>query len=247
MPADPDWMPLNRAAELMSAARDVQSVRIELVDEMVSGRLVARARRWTEEGAPSTFQPRPLPVELDDGFTQIPRDFWLRGHAFEGPHHVPVSASTTEADWQLLRFRMSYLVDGGQPGWSDRWGLGVIDFGRKTWTWTRVAIGVTVEASTMHELLEAYSIATHRPTQVPSPAGWPLRGGWGVADEPLIERGMGMVTSGAARSAHDAARELAPEAQGHGSIESKIDRLGRRIRDRLKQLGDGEPNSSGLP
>jgi hypothetical protein len=51
---------------------------------------------------------------------------------------------------------------------------------------------------------------------------------WGVADMPLVKEMHRRIVSGLARSPHDAARQLAPKAQGGGSEESKKTRLAKR-------------------
>lgn len=231
MSHESEWIPLNQAAELLGSVREARAARIELVDEMHAGRLESRARRWIEEGAPSTIEERPLAVDLgDDGFG-IPKDFWQRSHAWDETFYVPVVGMQTVADWRLLRFETEFLVDGGRPGWSDRWGDRIIDHGFKTWTWKRVAIGVQVKAALVKELVAAYSVSGG----ADAIASTKPRAGYSLSDEPLVQRGVEMVLSGHVTSANRAAEILAPEAKG-AALESRTARLGRAIRARLNAL-----------
>jgi hypothetical protein len=55
-------------------------------------------------------------------------------------------------------------------------------------------------------------------------------GSYALADAPLLNRMRELIETGKAKSANDAAGQVAGEAQGWGLVESKIHRLGKRYR-----------------
>jgi hypothetical protein len=57
-------------------------------------------------------------------------------------------------------------------------------------------------------------------------------GSWDIADRPLLDKMNAAIKAGLAKSATDAARQFASEAQGGGSFESKVRRLQRRYEQR---------------
>ena len=57
-------------------------------------------------------------------------------------------------------------------------------------------------------------------------------GSWAGADDPLLARMRELIEAGIAKSANDAAGQLAGEARGAGTINSKRHRLGKRYRAR---------------
>jgi hypothetical protein len=59
----------------------------------------------------------------------------------------------------------------------------------------------------------------------------PGTGSWVVADKPLLEEMHNLITSGRAKSPHDAAGQLADRAQGNSTRESKQTRLAKRYRE----------------
>ncbi len=62
------------------------------------------------------------------------------------------------------------------------------------------------------------------------PGRRPGTGSWEVADRPLLEKMHRLITRGRAKSADDAARQLADKARGAGTRESKQTRLAKRYR-----------------
>jgi hypothetical protein len=67
----------------------------------------------------------------------------------------------------------------------------------------------------------------------------PGTGSWVVADKPLLEEMHNLITSGRAKSPHDAAGQLADRAQGTSTRESKQTRLAKRYREYISS----KPNS----
>ena len=239
MSTETDWIPLNQAAELLYKVRELREARIELIEEMQTRRVIARARRWIEDGAPRTYKERELAVDLGDSWTRIPGDFWQRSHAWDGVKEHGYIAAGTGADWERLRFETIFEVDGGRPHHSDSWGIHRNDFGFKIWYWHRTAIGVEVDAKAVRDLLHAYSVGLTNldESQAKRRLGHPNPGSYATADEPLIQRALAMIQTGEAKSARDAAIRLAPAAKA-ASIDAAVDRLGRRISARLKSASE---------
>ena len=259
MDAGEGWIPLNRAAECLAAIFEsrefstgdsvvrgtalddeglsigARKARIELLDEMKAGRLSARAIRWTESGEPNTYHDRGKPVRLGNKTVLVPSDFWERGHAWDGHKAIPVDYLRTFANWSLLRFESYRTVNGGRPGWSDRWGLQIIGHGPKIWQWDRVAVGIEIDEAVFQDIVAAYSVSLVPP---PQSGRRPTLRGYRLADEPLVLRGAEMVRNGQAKSAHHAATLLADEALG-ASHESRIRRLAPAIK---KTLESSEPS-----
>jgi hypothetical protein len=65
------------------------------------------------------------------------------------------------------------------------------------------------------------------------PTGRSGRGYYDIADKPLLEEMHGLITSGRATSADDAARQLANKAQGNSTPESKRTRLAKKYRKNI--------------
>ena len=80
------------------------------------------------------------------------------------------------------------------------------------------------------------------PTKKPSRGkGRPTGSGSIAADDALVQQALEMMRTGKATTVHDAARQLAQKAGGYGTLESKIDRLRRKIKKaektRASQVG----------
>lgn len=209
-----------------------RAARIELIEEMQAGRLPSRAHRWTETGAPNTFVGREKPIELEDGTTLLPADFWERQHAWDKLTYTPVAYLQTQADWRLLRFVSHRTVDGGRPGWADRWGFNIIDHGLKAWQWVRIAVGIEVDANALEGILSAYAVGSDVATSDMPKSPWR---GYTAADELIVAEGVELYLSGRATSADNAAKQLAPKAVGGGNEQSRARRLAPKIRAALKR------------